>query len=923
MILEAAVANPDQTIALLPMLTGEEQTQLLVTWNDTFDEFLEPGYGSIDRRQMLVHELVAIQAKRVPDQVAVVIPAINNQPRVEITYRELDQRAEILASYLINLGVGPNSVVGICFERSSDHLMSMITSLLGILKAGGAYLPLDPLAPQDRLAFILEDAGHLMPRKKPLVLLQAHLADRFPQSIRLVKVDQEWNQIAADNKSINVQYKRPDPHDLVYMTYTSGSTGQAKGVMVEHHSLVNQYLAWEKDYALSRVSSHLQMANFTFDVFSGDLVRGLCSGGKLVLCPREWLLAPEKLYPLILEEQIDIAEFVPAVLRNLIQYLEKTGGRLDFMRLLVCGSDAWYVGEYHKFSQFIGPETRLINSFGLTETTIDSTYFEGSIHNLSPDQLVPIGKAFANTRLYILDRHLQLCPVQVPGELFIGGPGVARGYNNRSELNIEKFIQNPFSSEPDRLYRTGDMARYLPDGNIEFLGRMDDQLKIRGLRIEPGEIEALLGAYLGVKEAAVAAIEVTKDDKRLVAYVVPDPSLDKPTTGTLRRYLQEHLPDYMVPSAFVFLDSLPLNPSGKVDRRALTETHRPDWSERTLANAYVAPHTPVEEMLVDVWGQILGIQKIGVNDNFFELGGHSLLATQLVSRLREVFNVDLPLRNLFESPTIIRLAEQIEVMEYAQPEELHIPALSPLPRNPLTGLPVDPVPLSFAQQRLWFLDQLEPDSPFYNLPEAIRLVGELDEQILVQSLNLLVQRHEALRTAFSTINGIPIQVITPLAELKPVNIFRMDISHLPDDKREQEVLRITQEEAQRPFNLSAGPLFRASLVRLGEQETLVLLTMHHIIGDNWSSNVLVGEMVALYDSLVNQRPYPLPAMPVQYPDFAAWQREWLQGEVLDNQLSYWKQELRGLPPLLELPTDRPRPSMQTFDGNFRTFKLFF
>ena len=354
MILEAAVANPDQSIALLPMLTGEEQTQLLVTWNDTFDEFLEPGYGSIDRRQMLVHELVAIQAKRVPDQVAVVIPAINNQPRVEITYRELDQRAEILASYLINLGVGSNSVVGICFERSSDHQMSMITSLLGILKAGGAYLPLDPLAPQDRLAFILEDAGQLMPGKEPLVLLQAHLADQFPQSIRLVKVDQEWNQIAADNKSINVQYKRPDPHDLVYMTYTSGSTGQAKGVMVEHHSLVNQYLAWEKDYALSRVSSHLQMANFTFDVFSGDLVRGLCSGGKLVLCPREWLLAPEKLYPLILEEQIDIAEFVPAVLRNLIQYLEKTGGRLDFMRLLICGSDAWYVGEYHKFSQFIG-----------------------------------------------------------------------------------------------------------------------------------------------------------------------------------------------------------------------------------------------------------------------------------------------------------------------------------------------------------------------------------------------------------------------------------------------------------------------------------------------------------------------------------------------------------------------------------------
>ncbi len=652
---------------------------------------------------------------------------------------------------------------------------------------------------------------------------------------------------------------------------------------------------------------------------------------------REWLLAPDRLYALMLAEKIDIAEFVPAVLRNLVQFLEKTGRRLEFMRLLACGSDSWFVGEYRKFSQLIGEQTRLVNSFGLTEATIDSTFFEGSTGHLSPDQLVPIGRPFANTILYIVDKSLQPRPIGIPGELLVGGPGVARGYHNRSELNVEKFILNPFSQyadinleEVNRLYRTGDLARYLPDGNVEFLGRLDDQLKIRGFRIEPGEIEAVLGSHPGIKEAAAVAIEVAIDDKRLAAYLVPLHPHNSPTTGELRRWVQERLPDYMVPSAFILLDSLPLNPSGKVDRRALAELHGIDWSERQLSNEYVAPRTPTEELLADIWSQILGVQRVGIFDNFFELGGHSLLATQLVSHVRETFQVDLPLRNLFESPTIQTLAgnidEALKVVASEQTGVSAIPPLEKLARDPETGLPVSPAPLSFAQQRLWFLDQLEPDSPFYNLPEVIRISGRLDERILEDSLNEVVSRHESLRTTFQlAVDGKPVQVITPPNDLERADIDRPFLIQKIDLTGKEAALdlamQVARREAATPFNLTTGPLLRVCLLQLAVDDYLVLLTMHHIIGDNWSSNILIQEIAVLYDAFINGRPSPLPGLTIQYPDFSAWQRNWLQGDVLQKQLDYWKNQLRALPPVLELPTDRPRPVMQTFTGDFRTLTL--
>ncbi|RMF31802.1 MAG: amino acid adenylation domain-containing protein, partial [Chloroflexi bacterium] len=923
-LLEAIAADPDRPIAELPLLTEAERRQLLVEWNDTATDHPQ---------DLCVHQLFEAQAERTPDAIAVVLPSMDGGPDARLTYGELNRRANQVAHHLRRLGVGPETVVGICVERS----LEMVIGALGVLKAGGAYLPLDPLYPQERLAYMLDDAGvtilltdsSTLPRLSKMEALRdkATRAEAVeatgdealraeggdphhsslithPSSLTTLTLD-DWTLFA--HEPTTPPESPVAPTNLAYLIYTSGSTGQSKGVMIEHRSLVNAYRGWEASYQLRSVRTHLQMANFAFDVFSGDLVRALCSGGRLVLCPREWLLDPERLYGLMRREGVECAEFVPAVLRHLIQYLDETGERLDFMRLLICGSDSWYVSEYRRFLRFCGPETRLINSFGLTEATIDSCFFEGSAMDLAGEQVVPIGRPFANVRLYILDDHLQPVPVGVPGELFIGGLGVARGYHNRPELTEEKFIPDPFSDDPNaRLYRTGDRARYLPDGNIEFLGRLDYQVKVRGYRIELGEIEATLGRHPAVREAAVVALEVAPGDKRLAAYIVPAGET-VPTAGELRRFLQERLPDYMVPSAYVVMDALPLTPNGKVDRQALPE---PQWSRRQLAGEYVAPRTPVEEVLAGIWSQVLGVEEVGVHDNFFELGGHSLLATQLVSRVREAFEIELPLRHVFECPTIATLAERIEIIQRTE-AGVQAPPIRPVPRD-------REIPLSFSQQRLWFLDQLEPNSPLYNIPDAVRITGPLDVGVLEQSLNEIVRRHEVLRTTFAAVDGRPIQVIAPELHL-PLPV--VDLRGLPKARREEEALRLATEEAQRPFDLARGPLLRALLLRLDEEEHIALLTVHHTVSDGWSTGVFMGEMAALYEAFAAGKPSPLPELPIQYADFAVWQREWLQGEVLEAQLAYWKEQLAGLPPILELPTDRPRPAFQTFRGDYQTFTL--
>jgi non-ribosomal peptide synthetase component F len=544
---------------------------------------------------------------------------------------------------------------------------------------------------------------------------------------------------------------------------------------------------------------------------------------------------------------------------------------------------------------------KLYNVYGPTETIIDSAYWlcEGPYGGSS----VPIGRPIPNARIYILDEALRLLPIGVAGQMHIGGVGLARGYLNRPELTAGRFIPDPFSAEPGaRLYKTGDLARYLPDGNIEFLGRGDHQIKIRGFRIELGDIEAALGEHPAVGQAVVMARTDTLGERRLVAYLGAHATGDE-----LRRFLKDKLPDHMVPALFVPLDSLPLLSNGKVDRQGLPA---PDRMRPELDQAFMPPRSPTEELIAEIWAQLLDIERVGIHDNFFDLGGHSLLATQAISRMRDIFQMEITLRRLFELPTVASLAESVEAARQAEPALL-APSILPVPRD-------GDLALSFAQQRLWFFDQLEPGLAAYNIPAAVRLKGRFNLAALEQSLNEIIKRHESFRTTFGKVDGQARQVIAPLLTVElPV----VDLRGLPASDRETEARRWVATEAQRPFDLSQGPLLRGIVLRLDDEEHLGLLTMHHIVSDGWSTGILIRELGALYLAFSAGGSPALPALPIQYADFAQWQRQWLQGEVLEAQIAYWKDQLADAPATVDLPTDHPRPAVQTFRGAHESLVL--
>ncbi len=641
-LLESIAEDPNCPVGRINLLPAEEKEQILKTWNQTRVEY--PG-------DLCIQNLFESQVEKNPGAVAL---AFENQ---SITYDQLNQRANQLAHYLQKQGIGPGVLVGICVERSFE----MFIGILAILKAGGAYVPLNPTFPPDRLAALIEDT------RAPLVLTQNSLFSLLPPNTPRICLDTE-KHLFTPEKTTNPK-NLVQPSDLVYIVYTSGSTGKAKGVMISHANLVNAYYGWESAYGLlEKPTVHLQMANFSFDVFAGDWTRALCSGGKLVICPHIALLDPPILYDLIRREGVDCAEFVPAVFRNLQLYLEEQGKNLDFMRVLVVASDSWYVGEALQILKLCGPHTRLINSYGVTEATIDSTYFECNRLRLDenftkgfvPNALVPIGKPFPNIHTYILDAWMQPVAIGIVGELYLGGAGVATGYLNRPELNHERFVVDVFHPDGSaHLYKTGDLARYLPDGNIEFLGREDHQVKIRGFRIELGEIESVLEQHPAIRQVVVLTRVDTTGQKHLVAYFTSNETEDQSTI--LRDYLKQKLPDYMIPSAFVQMEHFPLNASGKINRRAL-----PEPVLHTLSQTVVVPaSTPLEHSLIEIWSGVLNTKNIGITDNFFDLGGHSLLATRLFARIRVGLGLELPLRILFEAPTISELAQRIENLQWA------------------------------------------------------------------------------------------------------------------------------------------------------------------------------------------------------------------------------------------------------------------
>ncbi|MEH1777317.1 amino acid adenylation domain-containing protein [Nostoc sp.] len=970
----------------LNILLESEQKELVETCNDTSRDY------ALDK---CVHQLFEAQVERSPDAVAVISKEAQKHEQSSLTYRELNQHSNQLAHYLRSLDVKPDMPIGICVERT----LEMAIAVLAVLKTGGAYVPMDSAYPKERLAFMLEDT------QVSVLLTQQQLLTELPKTkAQIICLDTDWDKISQysqENPSIEVTAE-----NLAYIIYTSGSTGRPKGICLAHRPLVN-LLQWHLNSLLTGVRT-LQFASLSFDASFHEMFATWASGGTLFLISENLRRDTTALARFIQTQEIEKVILPVVVLQQMAEMA------VSHLELFTSLKEVTTTGEQLQITPAIVklfkslPHCSFHNHYGPSETHVVTALTLDENPDFWPTY-PSIGRPIANTQIYILNAELKPVPIGVPGELYIGGDSLARGYLNRPDLTTERFIPNPYAKS-HRLYKTGDLACYLPDGNIEYLGRIDQQVKIRGFRIELGEIEAMLLQHPDVREAAVIAREDMPGNKRLVGYIVSNlipervpyesicrvetddnrivelqtedisndgvclvgvsfswargkrvrlclrlpvtseelwingsvawsqgqragihltltstektlfqqsiehileiqhlwKILQRTVSGNLRRFLKEKLPDYMVPSSFVMLNVLPLTPNGKVNRRSLPA---PDHTGRNLEQDFVSPSTTIEEVLAKIWVEVLRLEQISVYDNFFEIGGHSLLATQVISRIRDTYQLDLPLRRLFDAPTVASLAESIEI-ELKQNLEWHTQTIAPVTRN-------QNLPLSFAQQRLWFLEQFLPGNPLYNLPQTFHLVGQVNLSALEQSVNEIIRRHEVLRTTFAFLDGQPVQIIAPTLT---VPLHLIDLRTLSGSQKDTEIQRLTIEECQRPFNLNHGPLVRTTLLQLGAEEYVLLLNIHHIVFDGWSVGTFFRELRLLYQAFVNGQLSPLAELPIQYADFALWQRQWLQGKVLSEQLDYWKQQLADLP-ILQLPSDRPRPAIQTYRGTRQPLAL--
>ncbi|HYO14191.1 MAG TPA: amino acid adenylation domain-containing protein, partial [Thermoanaerobaculia bacterium] len=826
-----------------------------------------------------IHQLFAAQAARTPDAQAVAFGSES------LTYRDLARRADHLARILRGRGVGPETLVGLAVERSFD----LIVALFGVLQAGGAYVPLDPSYPRERLAYLWEDtrAGNL-PGRPSVLLTQRSLAGLLPQ------LPEEAALYLDDPLEDRGGSPGPVPvglDNVAYVIYTSGSTGRPKGVVVPHRGVVNVVREAARLLDVGPGSRFLQLSSLGFDASVLEIFTALTTGACVVLTPRETLLSGEALGRELREQRITTLVIPPSLLDMVESGAER---ELPHLRAVLVGGEAcsavtaarWSVGR------------RMVNAYAPTEATVFAT-----ASFCTGDGVPTLGGPIDQMSVHPLDEHGEEVDSPGEGEFCLGGVGVVRGYLNRPELTAERFIPDPFSPTPGaRLYRSGDLVRRLPDGDFLFLGRVDFQVKIRGNRIELGEIEAVLGEHEGV-QTAVVAVRRDGGDKRLVAYVVRrDPAL---TVSALRAFLSERLPDFMVPAAFVVLAAMPMTPTGKVDRQGLPE---PGRSRPELDAVYAPPRDEREAALARIWGELLGIDSVGVHDDLFELGGHSLLASQIVTRVRQELGVDLPLPEVFERPTVAALTERLRELASAEASlEDQLPPIQRAPRD-------RPIPLSFTQERVWFLTQLAPGNCAYNFQFTIRFRGPLQPAVLRRALAEIVRRHEVLRTSFPAVDGGPVQVIHPDWPPGKLEVPEVDLRSLAEREREPAALCLVHEEIRRPFDLERLPLMRWLLLKLGEEDHLFLHVEHHFVHDGWSLAVFLRELRELYTAFVEGRPSPLPELPVQYADFAVWQRGWLADETLAGQLAWWKERLTGSPPVLELPADRPRPRAHSFRG---------
>ncbi|HYG65107.1 MAG TPA: amino acid adenylation domain-containing protein, partial [Thermoanaerobaculia bacterium] len=882
-LLAGAVAGPDRCWADLPLLTEDERRQILGEWS---------GAGPRpEDTDATLSGLFEAWVARTPQAPALVFEGES------VSYGDLDARAERLAGRLRRLGVGPEVVVGLCAERSIE----MVVGILGVLKAGGAWLPLDPALPRERLAQLLADA------EVPVLLAKAAVLPGLPpmegESTRLLLLDSadEPEEIPASRTS------SATADNLAYVLYTSGSTGAPKAVAVPHRGVANRLLRAREAYGIRPGDAMLQRAAGGFDVSVWEIFGPLSSGARVVLARPGGQRDPRYLARLLDEQEVTLVNFTPSALDALLDE-EGIAERAASLRQVFVGAEALPRDLPVRFFA-AGLRAPLDNMYGPTEASIDLLWYSCRPDARLPEgSTVPIGRPIPGTRVHVLDARLAPVPAGIPGELWLGGVGLARGYRGRPDLTAERFLPDPLPTKPgERLYRTGDLARWLPGGDLEFLGRVDLQVKVRGVRVEPGEVEAVLRGRPGVREAAVAPRADATGRQGLVAYVVWDaPSvLD---ARELRSFLAARLPEAMVPAAFLPVPELPRTPSGKLDRRALASAISGLFTTPPAGDGglHTPPRTPVEELLAGLWSELLGAERIGVRDDFFELGGHSLLATRMLARVSRLFGVELPVSAAFQFPTLAALAEQIEAALGAA----SAPPLRAVARDRFPG----GAPLSFAQRRLWFLDRLQPGSPVYNLPGAVRLTGPLDLAALASALSGVARRHESLRTVFRLEGDEPVQVIGSPSTVASAPPPLVDLAGLTEGLRNAEAEWLAGREAIRPFELAAGPLCRVSLLRLASGDHLLLVNLHHSVADGWSLGIFLRELAALYEGV------PLPELPVQYADYAVWQREWMQGEALDSQLAYWRRQLADLP-VVELPADRPRPAIRRLRGGVRSALL--
>jgi amino acid adenylation domain-containing protein/non-ribosomal peptide synthase protein (TIGR01720 family) len=855
-LLESIAANPEQRLWSLPLLTAAEKQQLL-EWNNTLAQYPQ---------DKCIHQLFEEAVERSPDSVAVVFEG------EELSYRELNARANQLARHLRSLGVEPEVLVGICVERSP----LMVIGLLGVLKAGGAYVPLDPNYPKERLAFMLEDSS------VQVLLAQEKLLEKIPpHSARVVCLDSGWEEIAfysCENPRSGVK-----PENLAYVIYTSGSTGKPKGVLIEHRSLVNYTTAAIAEYGIEKRDRVLQFASISFDASAEEIYPCLTSGATLVLRTDSMLDSAAVFLEKCRNWNLTVLSLPTAYWHELTALLsQETLVLAPSLRLTIIGGEKALPERLKTWIERVGQQVRLVNTYGPTEATVVATIGELSAADATLREL-PIGRPIGNVQTYILDCNGQPVPTGIPGELHVGGAGLARGYLNRPELTEEKFIPSPFSNEPgSRLYKTGDLTRYRPDGNIEYVGRIDNQVKIRGFRIELAEIEAALSQHPAVLESAVLVWSEANARKRLVAYVVPDAREQNSSlpSSELRQFLQERLPEYMVPSAFVLLEKLPLTPNGKVDRKALPA---PDRDRPELEEAFATPSTAIEKILAEIWAQVLGLEQVGIDDNFFELGGDSILSIQVISKANQA-GLGLTPKQLFQHQTIAQLAAVANTAQAQQSEQ---------------GLIIGEVPLTPIQH--WFFEQNISDPHHWNQAVLLELRQPLEPALIESVLQELLKHHDALRLRFARGESGWQQEFANPDEVATFTCI--DLSSLPPQEREA-AFQTAATQLQASLNLSDGPLLRAALFDLGKhQPNRLLLAIHHLAVDGVSWRILIEDFQTAYGQLSRDETVALPPKTTSFKQWAERLHEWARSPELQGELDYWF--ALSHQPTSRLPVDFP------------------